>query len=101
MQLSMDIDHVTFGDLYNFADAARAADVPEDRAVEQVTNPLDDTILESFRVELPDLNRRVVTIGHDDRLEFAAAVGRVLATEGDARAVLDELERLRDVLLGT
>jgi hypothetical protein len=99
MRLTVDLP-LSWGDLYNFVDAARAAGIPADRAVEEVTASQDESLIIGLAVDLPGLDGRVVTLAHDERVEFADALSRVVSSQGDARGVLDEIQGLRDRLLG-
>lgn len=100
MKVSIDTYGMTFGDLYNFVDLARGAGIAPDQEVTQVMVPNDDSILDKFEVELtsgqirtsPDLSG--LDIDH-----LTKAIGLVIESDGDARAVLPELKELRDRLL--
>ena len=99
MKLTVDLP-LACGDLYNFVDAARAAGIPADRAVEEVTASQDESLIVGLAVDVPSLDGRVVTLTQDERVEFADALADVISSQGDARGVLDEIQRLRDRLLG-
>lgn len=91
---------LTWGDLYNFVDAARAAGIAADRAVEEVKAFQDENLLVGLAVDLPGLDGRVVTLTQEERVEYAAALSRVVSSQGDARGVIEDVLALRDRLLG-
>lgn len=100
MQLSVNLAGLTWGDLYNFVDAARGAEMQEEEAVELVTSSGSDDEIVALSVQLPDLARRVAVLGHDQRIHYADVLATVLNDDGDARGALLELESLRDLLVG-
>lgn len=100
MQLSVDLHGLTWGDLYNFVDAARGAETQEEETVELVTSSGSDDEIVALTARLPDLTRRVAVLGHDQRIHYAEVLASILNDDGDARGTLLELESLRDLLLG-
>jgi hypothetical protein len=81
-------------------DAARSAGVEPFQDVGHVLSDVDDERIVGLDVNLPQLDGRVATLTPDELTEFADVLRHVLAADGDARAVLKELERFRDRLLG-
>jgi hypothetical protein len=100
MKLSVDLDGLTWSELIDFVDAARAAGMNGEQLVGQVVDPNDpDERTVGLEVEVPHLDERTVTFDHVVRLQYAQALSAVLETDGDARGVLRELRDLRDGLL--
>ena len=100
IKLNVDLDGLTWGELIGFVDAARATGLGGDHAVEYDIDPMDtENRILGLQVEVSDLGERTVTFDHATRLQYAEALSRVLETDGDGRAVLGELQDLRNGLL--
>lgn len=100
INLSVDLDGLTWGQLCGFVDAARGAGIGQDQLVGQVIDPNDpENRTVGLEVTVPHLDERTATFDHVMRLQYAEALSTVLETEGDARGVLRELRDLRDGLL--
>ena len=101
LRLSVDLDGLTWGDLYGLADSARGAGVPPTQRVEQAFAEQDDAMVVALQVDLPEIaGGRSLALTSDERSEFTDALEAVIRTDGDGRHVLDELRALRDRLLG-
>lgn len=100
IKLSVDLDGLTWGQLIEFVDAARAANYGGDQSVEYVTDANDvESRIVGLEVSVEHLDERTATFDHTMRLQYAQALSNVLEKEGDARGVLRELRDLRDGLL--
>jgi len=101
MKLSVDLVGLTWQDLYNFVDAARAADVPGELEVGQELAQHDEETPVALTVDVHNLDQRSVTFDDTTRRQYADALRTVIDTDGDARAVLETVKDLRDGLLRT
>ncbi|WP_137159290.1 hypothetical protein [Blastococcus sp. CCUG 61487] len=100
MKLSIDLDGLTWGQLFDFVDAARGADVNPAQMVGQVTDPNDpEARTVGLEATVADLTQRVAVFDHSTRLHYAQSLSHVLEEDGDARAELITLRDLRDGLL--
>jgi hypothetical protein len=100
LRIDLDIDKLTYGDLYRFADQARAAGVPEDRQVEQDWSDNQEVI--ALTADLGDVDSvvRPVLVDGLDAPIYAAAV-LWATTQGRDGAPNDEaLGRLHNLLVG-
>lgn len=96
--VSVALNDLTFGDLYDFVDLARRADVPRETEVAQEFDENGDGPF-TLQVSLTDLEvvQKLGSAGID-RQHLVAVLDGVLATDGDARGALDEIKLLRDRL---
>ena len=96
--VSVALNNLTFGDLYDFVDLARRADVPRETEVDQEFDENGDG---PFNLQVSLENLEVVQkLGLSvDREHLVAVLDGVLATDGDARGALDEIKQIRDRLI--
>ncbi|UDF18770.1 hypothetical protein [Rhodococcus qingshengii] len=101
LKVSIELDGMTFGDLYNFVDLARGAHIDADEVVSQVPyDNHDDNVIHKFEVELPDGNvRKAPDMSNLDLSHLVAVLENVIEEGGDARGALPELKELRDTLI--
>ncbi|MGB3360816.1 hypothetical protein [Rhodococcus qingshengii] len=101
LKVSIELDGMTFGDLYNFVDLARGAHIGGDEVVTQVPyENHEDNVIHKFEVELPDGNlRKAPDMSGLDRTHLIAVLDNVIEEDGDARGALPELKELRDSLI--
>ncbi|GLY68782.1 hypothetical protein [Amycolatopsis taiwanensis] len=99
----LDLDKVTFGELYRFVDHARAAGIPDDQQItveaeDEVGNPMDTHVLVADLGDVDEITRPVLIDSRDASL-YADAVGNVL-TQSNDRSDDEALSRLHNELLG-
>jgi hypothetical protein len=97
--VSIALNGLTFGDLYDFADLARSAGVTRETEVHQeFDNDGQDGpfTLEVVLDNLAEVRRANLGI---DREEFLQVLNGMIDSGGDARYVLDELTKVRDHLV--
>lgn len=99
LELSVELSEtLTWGELIAFVDAARpyvqSKDTVDIAPVENET----EWIPERLRAELPSMTPTATVIDHEQARNFRAALQAVIDNNGDARIVLGELTKLRDVL---
>jgi len=98
-------DSLTFGDLYQFVDLARASGVSAETQVVQVPvrEGEPDLGIDCFEVELATSARieQARTLAAADTRALAAVLDAVVQAEGDARNVLNDLQAWRDRLVST
>lgn len=98
----LDLDKVTFGDLYRFVDHARAAGLRDEDHVTVEThdplgNPEDTHVLVADLGDVDEVTRPVLIDSRDASL-YADAVGNVL-TQSNDKQDNEALERLHNELL--
>ena len=101
LTLNLDLHELTYGALYRFADQARAAGVPDDQKVEQITEDNVGNDLGPFGSLTLDLGEvdslvRPVLIDGVDAQHYAEVLGKMLAQETlpPDESGLDELHNL-------
>lgn len=100
IKLNVDLYGLTWGQLIEFVDAARAGGHGGDEPVAHITDPGDpDDRIVGLEVDVPTLEERVAVFDHVVRLQYAEALSNVLEEDGDARGQLGQLRDLRDGLL--
>lgn len=103
IKLNVDLYGLTWGQLIEFVDAARAGGHGGDEPVAHITDPDDpddpDDRIVGLEVDVPTLEERVAVFDHVVRLQYAEALSNVLEEDGDARGQLGQLRDLRDGLL--
>lgn len=101
LKFSLDLDELTYGQLYNFVDYARGAGIPADEKVSLVLDPLaTEDVVVGLEVQLPDDDvRKAPDFSDLDRDHLAAVLEAVIKAEGDARLAIHELMEIRDRLL--
>ncbi|MEB3031084.1 hypothetical protein [[Mycobacterium] nativiensis] len=98
--MSVSLNGLTFGDLFDFVDLARRAGVSRDTAVDQEFDLDDQSGPHTLQVSLADLAAvRNPDFSGIDREHFVEVLDAVLSTDGDARGALDEIKLLRDRLI--
>lgn len=103
LHIRVDLDGLTFGDLYGFVDLARAGKVDPKTPVEQfpVSEVDPDRGIGGLDVEVALIDAGVpVTLSPDDARVLASILDSVIAEEGDARGALGEMRQWRDRLVG-
>lgn len=103
LMLRLDLDGLTFGDLYRFADLARGAGLDEDELVgvertDAVGNMADNPTLVADLGDTDGLVRPVMVDGRDAR-GLAVSLARELAQESD-ESDREPLRRLLAALRG-
>ncbi|MEV0271141.1 hypothetical protein AB0H43_20365 [Hamadaea sp. NPDC050747] len=95
-------DNLTYGELFDFVDIVRDSGVSPDALVKQVRTEHngDDFGLEAFEQEVTLPAIRSVVLGGDEVRELLATLEMITDSDGDARAALDALTKLRKRLLG-
>ncbi|QNJ94888.1 hypothetical protein HZU40_11955 [Mycolicibacterium fluoranthenivorans] len=101
MTMSVSLDDMKFGDLYDFVDVARRAGIPRDKEVATEVDGLDQEFgRDRLVVEVDNLDGGLAPdFDGLDRAHFIEVLDAVLATDGDARYALDEIKQLRDRLV--
>lgn len=98
--VSVALNELTFGDLYDFVDLARRAGVSRETEVYQEFDDDGQSGPHTLRVSLADLGvMRSPDLSGIDRKHFVEVLDAVLSTDGDARYALDEIKLLRDRLI--
>jgi hypothetical protein len=98
--VSIALNQLTFGDLYDFVDLARRAGVSRETEVDQEFDDDGESGPHNLSVSLADLGAvRTPDFSGIDREHFVAVLDAVLDTDGDARGALDEIKLLRDRLI--
>jgi hypothetical protein len=98
--VSISLNQLTFGDLYDFVDLARRAGVARETAVDQEYDDDGQSGPYTLQVSLADLGAvRTFDFSGIDREHFVEVLDAVLSTDGDARGALDEIKLLRDRLI--
>lgn len=100
LRLSLDLYEMTYGQLFDFVEAARAAGVSRATEVLQVPVENEDNIIDRFEIELTSLPGKARVISAEDAEAHAATLESVIDSEGDARSELSRLQDLRAALLG-
>ncbi|MDV8076531.1 hypothetical protein R4P47_08175 [Rhodococcus sp. IEGM 1370] len=100
MKISVALDQMTFGDLYNFVDLARGARIGSEQAVNQVVYPqTDEDAVYGLELELDSSPIRTAPdMSGIARDHVVAVLESVIESDGDARGALEELRELRDLL---
>ncbi|MFI2841697.1 hypothetical protein [Mycolicibacterium sp. PDY-3] len=97
-RVSVALNGMTFGDLYDFVDLARRADVARDA---EVLQEMDENGYGPFTLEvILDNLESVQKLGLEgaEREHIAGVLDGVLSTDGDARGALDEIKLVRDLI---
>jgi len=98
--VSVALNGMTFGDLYDFVDLARRAGVTRETEVDQEFDFESDSGPHTLQVSLANLSDvRTPDLRGMDRKEVIEVLDAVLATDGDARGALEEIKVLRDSLI--
>lgn len=94
--VSVALNDLTFGDLYDFVDLARRADVSRETEVYQEFDENGDGPF-TLQVSLSNFEAvQKLGLAGIDREHVVAVLDGVLATDGDARGALDEIKLIRD-----
>jgi hypothetical protein len=104
MTVSVPLDNLKVGDLYDFVDLARGAGVTRDSEVDvwKESYRASDDEFGADRLELTLLDgaaRKAPDFSGLDRAALVEALDVVIAQGGDARYALDEIKLIRDRLL--
>ncbi|MFC4223584.1 hypothetical protein [Lysinibacter cavernae] len=94
LKLSLETYEMTYGQLIDFADIARASGVDRNAPVEQVEDPQVPNIVERFELDVVQVPTSNVIIDASTAADYARALASIIHNEGDARA---ELETLREI----
>lgn len=98
IKVSLDLQDLTYRELFDFVDLARGSNVDPSSTVQQI--PIeghDELSIDRFEVELPDGFRRPAPdLSEIDREHITNVLGSILDGDGDARHALAELRELRD-----
>ncbi|CAQ03251.1 hypothetical protein ACR8AL_07560 [Clavibacter sepedonicus] len=101
MRISVDLENMTYGELIEFALAARASGVDPATPVTQVPAAQDEDLIVRFEIEVDSLTGEdFIEISPTDARHYAGIIDSVLDNDGDARAEQGALTNLRDVLQG-
>jgi hypothetical protein len=104
IKIGVDLDGLTFGDLYDFVDFARGANVPRENEVAQVlwSEEEPDRGVQKFEMALPGGRelRKPPNFADAELDKLIWALDDVLDKEGDARGQMAELSEIRDRLRG-
>lgn len=100
LRLNLDMDEMTYGNLFDFTDTARAAGKGRDEKVEQVLAVNDDTYVDHLSVEVDDLsgNSGPVILDAEAAGYFSALLDSILSGDGDIRGDFSGLRELREAL---
>lgn len=94
--VSVALHGMTFGDLYDFVDLARRADVSRETEVDQEMDENGDGPF-TLQVSLANLEAvQKLGLAGVDREHLVAVLDGVLSTDGDARYALEEIKLIRD-----
>jgi len=99
--LRLDLNDLTFNDLYRFTDLARAAGIPGGQKVEQEHYNGDESLPVEFVADLGDVDNliRPVLVDGADAARYGVMLSRMLAQQSWP-ADESEMSTLVDVLLG-
>ena len=101
MRISVDLENMTYGELIEFAVAARASDVDLTAPVVQVPAVQSEDLIVRFELEVDSITSPApVEISPTDARHYAGIIESVLDNDGDARAEQGALTNLRDLLQG-
>lgn len=103
IKIGVDLDGLTFGDLYDFVDLARGAGVPRESDVRQVlwSDDEPDRGIEKFEVNLPGGQlelRNAPDFSGADLDKLIRGLDDIVENDGDARAHYEVLSDIRDRL---
>ncbi len=100
LRISLDVYEMTYGQLFDFTDAARAAGVDRSSQVVQVPAEQDENIIDRFDLEVTQLPRQGVTISAEDAETHVDTLQSVIDRDGDARNEMTALIELLKALRG-
>jgi hypothetical protein len=98
LRISLDLYEMTYGQLIDFADAARTAGVDRQSEVTQVPVQNEDTMIDRFEIEVDNLPHPSRTLDSPSSLHYREVLQAIIDNDGDARNQLPELMELRDLL---
>ena len=104
MRLRIELEGMTYGELFQFVDLARSSGIDPDSEVMQarVDHHGEDFGVEALEAEM-DLSGREIrprTLGAQEVSELIGMMDRISTKEGDARGELDAVRRWWGMLLG-
>jgi hypothetical protein len=101
VKISVDMDGLTLGDLYVLVDNARRSGKSPSEKVTQVEIPdFQEPVIDRLEIEVESVGGPAgCYIEADPARRYLAAIEDVIASEGDARGALSDLQELRDALL--
>jgi len=100
LRLNLDLDEMTYGNLFDFSDAARSSGKSRNDKVEQVLAVNNDEIVDHFSVEVEGLatgnGPRIIEA--EDAIFWSDTLEKIINSDGDARSDISELRAIRDAL---